>query len=112
MHHSFLLVAAVESLVHSATAYPTAYPDFSICLGKLRINCSPDPPAPVAPVAPPANDNPTKTYGDHPGSISQYPDGSGIFVRLDDNFTFPNGDRCWTDLYYVKSFAESTPWDD
>lgn len=110
MHHSLLVVAALAIFLHSATAYPTAYPGVSICFGPLRINC-PEPPAPVASPAPPTNDNTTRTYGDHPGSISQYPDGSGTFVRLDDNSTFPNGDRCWTDLYYMSSSDQKSPWE-
>lgn len=43
----------------------------------------------------------TDTYGDHTGSTSSHADGSGTYVRSDDEHRYASGDKCWTDLYYV-----------
>ncbi|KAG9198542.1 hypothetical protein G6514_009844 [Epicoccum nigrum] len=52
----------------------------------------------------------TDTYGDHTGSVSSHADGSGTYVRSDDEHRYASGDKCWTDLYYVSSSQGSTDW--
>ncbi|KAI5777237.1 hypothetical protein EDC01DRAFT_410099 [Geopyxis carbonaria] len=51
------------------------------------------------------------TYGDHTGSWSKYPDGSGTYVRSDDGYTYGLfGTRCWTDLFFVERRFEPQNW--
>jgi len=44
-------------------------------------------------------DNPT--YGDHTGSKSQYPDGSGKYIKSDDDHRYASGHKCWTDYFAI-----------
>lgn len=52
----------------------------------------------------------TDTYGDFTGQKSSYEDGSGKYVRSDDTHRYASGDKCWTDLYFVKSSWKNTNW--
>ncbi|KAJ4372537.1 hypothetical protein N0V86_007897, partial [Didymella sp. IMI 355093] len=52
----------------------------------------------------------TDTYGDFTGSTSSHADGSGTYVRSDDEYRYASGDKCWTDLFYVSSSTGSTDW--
>jgi hypothetical protein len=104
MHLPSLIVAVLAIFLHSTTAYP----------GVVEVLCE------VAdiiipgleckdPVKPPEDTrSPTETYGNHEGSVSHYPDGTGKFVRTDDKYDWPNGYSCWTDLYYVESVQNDT----
>lgn len=51
-----------------------------------------------------------KVYGDHEGSVSSYPDGSGKFIRSDDIHTYASRDKCWTELWYVDQEDRNTEW--
>lgn len=43
------------------------------------------------------------TYGDWTGSTSSYPDGSGQYVRSDDDHHYASRVHCWTDLVCTHS---------
>ena len=82
MHSHSIIAATLTLLLHSTTAHPTN-----------------------------AKRGATDTYGDHTGSVSSHADGSGTYVRSDDEHRYASGDKCWTDLYYVSSSQGSTGWE-
>jgi hypothetical protein len=106
MHLPSLIVAVLAMFLHSTIAYP-GIGKFACEVADIII------PGVICehkdPVKPPQDTrSPTETYGNHEGSVSHYPDGTGKFVRTDDNYDWPNGYKCWTDLYYVESVQNDT----
>jgi hypothetical protein len=110
MHLPSLIAATLAIFLHFTTAYP----------GILEVVCDaidaigkaiPDIPKCELPGDHENFRNVTETFGDHPDSVSSYPDGSGTFVRLADFHEWDNGDKCWTDLYYVSSSPNRTEWE-
>jgi len=52
----------------------------------------------------------TDTFGDYTGQWTQYEDGSGTYLRTEDEHRYASGVKCWTDFFYISSYFKNTDW--
>jgi hypothetical protein len=113
MHFTTQAVALVASLLSMAAAAPTADMASKVARGEILVLPGTTDQGQITTTdgVNVEKRGATDEFGDYNGSKSQYPDGSGTYLRSGDVHRYASGDKCWTDMWYVtSSFVENTDW--
>jgi len=97
MHFTTQTIALVASLLSVAAAAPTQATSPNVARAFIVLPGTTDQGQTTsARSAPVEKRGATDKFGDYSGSTSQYPDGSGTYLRTDDEHRYGGGDKCWT----------------